>query len=1511
MISMRKYVRSHNLLFGLLVPILWQLFSLSVKENAEATTTTLTPEIVGCAGTNTSVSFCTFCTDLEMEIDLLDNLTGNPKTGGTWTDLDNSGLNISDPTQVDISELPSGTYRFSYAIAAGGACPADAAILTLNITAANTIACIDQVDAVLGSDCTYQLTVENVLAGSTVCDDELSVLAFDFQTGFHGNVLTAEHTGKVLDVVVFKEGCPQSVCNSSILLRDTGRPDVSNIDWKADEITLYCEDLDLFINNEKTWNDPSYKYYLGGPVINECSGYQVAVTDNVVYEPCTSQVYARLLRTFIITDAAGNFSSTTLEASFIYPEIDKIAKLPDIIINSCDPDGIPIPATYPYLINSFGDTINLREDGCDYSIGFEDRDFFVCGGAKKVEREVRYFDWCTDEFFPIDTLVIKIGDFTGPIIQRNVDTAIIQTSAFSCGGVLSFRKTDLEKIFDIQVNECNSSDIGITGYVESWLPDFNYADSSYQRGEAIHHENYIDNIPPGLHRFIVTLTDGCKSEATDTLYFRVEDRTPPVMSCIDRLLVSMSEGPYGKVSAFDINEGSDDNCEIIRLKVRRKVTPASYEYYDYDGNGFVIGDELDEDGFTRFDDDRSNGDYIEYYCNDLIVPEQQIELWGWDANGNKSTCWTSITLEDKIPPVCIAPADTVLPCYEYFPDNLVYFGEAVPSDYTCGNIVIEELPVIDSRNQCGNGTLIRQFQAVKNPDSDRPRVGPVCVQTITVENIQDYSICFPADTTLDCGAMLAEMKPTIEENGCALFAVSQEDIRLEAQNDACYKIIRTYSLINWCEYQPDDPFVHIERDVDGDNQPGDEGVCVLVRPSGITYLDRNTDPTDTNPNFKGYWVSSTSNPNLSSTGYWKYTQHIKVLDTTPPQLSYPDSLIFESRYMASEQACYGVAEIPFTVEETCDSFINLNVFLDLHSSGTDIVPIGEDFILGTFPNYYVMTDFPLGSHLLKVEAYDGCGNTARIAIPFEIVDKKAPAPICSDMLVVEMSYLENNGELEAFASARVDALLQSPVYDCNGQGDDGLITDYSINRADSTVIRGQRELTFDCADVDQFIPVEVYAWDEAGNRDFCSTYIQVQDNNAVCAQLSNTGLITGSIQTPEGRKVENVMVELSGEMEAYYATNSTGDYLFEALPSGKNYRIHPSKNDDVRNGVTTLDLIRMQKHVLGEALITDPYRLIAADINNSRSVTTLDLIQLRKIVLNVESEFKSNTSWRFIEANYQFPDAGNPWAEEFPESIDLEAMDGPESIHFIGVKIGDVNGSAVANQVDGATISRSAGQLELRIQEKAMAKGEIVAVPVKVADLSEVEGFQGTLSFSSDKLSFLTMNYGLLKAGEIGHFEGNNQLTFSWNRTKGVQLSENEVLMTLYFKARTNVYLGNAIQLSSLQTEAEAYTIFGEPLELQLVMEDQEQIAYTWKLFPNQPNPFREVTTFPFYLDQGQTVTMEIFDQIGRKVWSEESYWETGLHQKELSSAIFPAKGIYYFRMQTEQGQLTKTVVME
>ncbi|MDV7391670.1 hypothetical protein RZS08_09970, partial [Arthrospira platensis SPKY1] len=119
------------------------------------------------------------------------------------------------------------------------------------------------------------------------------------------------------------------------------------------------------------------------------------------------------------------------------------------------------------------------------------------------------------------------------------------------------------------------------------------------------------------------------------------------------------------------------------------------------------------------------------------------------------------------------------------------------------------------------------------------------------------------------------------------------------------------------------------------------------------------------------------------------------------------------------------------------------------------------------------------------------------------------------------------------------------------------------------------------------------------------------------------------------------------------------------------------KNTGLQNGVTTLDLVGMKKHILLLDLLDSPYAVIASDANRSNSVTTLDMVEITKVILGVSPAFPNNTSWRFLPAEYIFPNPDNPFAEPIPNGygfpnliFDLTDLD------FYGVKVGDSNFSA-------------------------------------------------------------------------------------------------------------------------------------------------------------------------------------------------------------------------------------------
>lgn len=525
--------------------------------------------------------------------------------------------------------------------------------------------------------------------------------------------------------------------------------------------------------------------------------------------------------------------------------------------------------------------------------------------------------------------------------------------------------------------------------------------------------------------------------------------------------------------------------------------------------------------------------------------------------------------------------------------------------------------------------------------------------------------------------------------------------------------------------------------------------------STITYFDRDNDETqwqtptilddvprafrkgnscDGLSNPAGYWINSlmdgdaTRNPitgdmepepgqapgqqgesdmndkirNIASVGYWEYTQILKVYDDVPPVVEFDDLDPFPS---LDNVDCDGPVSYPFTVNENCtqnipDPIVRLDAFADgVIDDGLFEAFDGE--VTGSFPDYTITGEFPIGQHAFVVFVSDGCGNEAQRTIPFEVVDAKAPAPICIFGEAIELMPLEpdtdadGDGDVDDGANT-IWALdyINSPFDDCSDT------VFFSINRVGEPNDPTREGLTVTCDDLADggTVMVEIWAYDGTGNGgDFCETFLLVQDNMNVCGDTvpDTPAVVAGVLATETGNGLQSADVQLSGNGNVSAASDVDGAYGFTDVIQGYDYTITPQHDVDYLNGVSTFDLVLISKHILQIDPLDSPYKRIAADANRSGTITTLDLLQLRQMILNVEPELPSNTSWRFVDQAYGFT-SNTPEAENFPEVININDLSGDMMANdFVAVKIGDVNGSAVvnSNQLSGRTL---AGTFDLR-----------------------------------------------------------------------------------------------------------------------------------------------------------------------------------------------------------------------
>lgn len=327
---------------------------------------------------------------------------------------------------------------------------------------------------------------------------------------------------------------------------------------------------------------------------------------------------------------------------------------------------------------------------------------------------------------------------------------------------------------------------------------------------------------------------------------------------------------------------------------------------------------------------------------------------------------------------------------------------------------------------------------------------------------------------------------------------------------------------------------------------------------------------------------------------------------------------------------------------------------------------------------------PAGHYRLHVFAGDACFNTAQDSFEFVVKNELGPIPICVNGLTVESLLPDDQGVGTLMLKAT--DFVGGPIYDQNGQGPDTLggkklITHYSINRIAQVVDSSQKDLKLTCADAGKVIIVELHAWDQNGQDGFCVTYVEVQNNNRLCLIGTPSANISGTVETPWYAGVQNVSVTLSGHnILNTFRTIKNGRYSFINLSRGGVYWVTPKLDENPLNGVSTFDIVLIQRHILGVQVLSSPHKMIAADVNNSGSISTLDLIQIRKLILGIDTRFSNSNSWRFVEADYIFPNPNNPWAEKYPESTFIPSLFSTFTANFVAIKIGDVNASAKLNE---------------------------------------------------------------------------------------------------------------------------------------------------------------------------------------------------------------------------------------
>jgi len=871
---------------------------------------------------------------------------------------------------------------------------------------------------------------------------------------------------------------------------------------------------------------------------------------------------------------------------------------------------------------------------------------------------------------------------------------------------------------------------------------------------------------------------------------------------------------------------------------------------------------------------------------------------------------------------------------------------------------------------CNKGTITRTFRAY-----DCHGFSSSCTQRVIVTYDQDYFIKFPNDAIVTvCDGSGVYGEPIFFGEDCELMGVSYEDEVFTVVPDACFKIERTWTIINWCTYDPNQGCIYVDNPTPNaisnapQNLPGPTvSAPGTLAPWKSTIVKIN--PTDPLPgtDYSIYW---SKNANC-----YKYKQIIKVIDGQAPTGTYtvPDcsnqnwftpnnAQLWNEMYwwdngLQLHDLCEEPTDLCITGTDAC-SGANVNIeyllFLDLDGNGSmetvvNSVNVGiaglgwnnvlynnlnsPNFAVGTprafderpvlsnqkygfaiqetvngnsktacvrwntqqQQNTYVVPELPHGTHKIKWFITDGCGNNKEYEYTFTVKDCKAPTVVCLNGLSVNIM---PTGMITLWASD----FLQYTEDNCTpnplkiGIRKCGTGTGFPVDAFGNPITN----VNFTCAELGTQC-VELWAIDAAGNADYCETYVIVQDNLGNCG-AGNTVNVAGALKTQAADGVEEAIVNIDGSVSfappfSYFDLSSAdGSYeVMNNVPVASTFVIAPEKDDNPLNGVTTYDLVLISKHILGLEPLNTPYNMIAADANKSGSITTFDIVEIRKLILGIYTELPNNTSWRFVDKSFAFPNANNPFQTAFPETVSVaDAMANQLGEDFTSVKIGDVNGTAVANATMQAE-ERTAGTAIFDLEDRSVKAGEEFNVTFKSAQ--SVKGFQFTATLNGlkaistvDAENVTSSNFNLLPENAMAvSIDGAQEFTVRFRAEKAGQLSE-------------------MLGVSGAITRAEAYGDAGR-LNVAFRFDGKTIAGVGFELYQNQPNPFVNRTFVGFFLPEAAEATLSVFDETGRVVYQQKGQFAKGENTIALDRALINTTGVLYYKLETSTDSATKKMI--
>jgi hypothetical protein len=407
--------------------------------------------------------------------------------------------------------------------------------------------------------------------------------------------------------------------------------------------------------------------------------------------------------------------------------------------------------------------------------------------------------------------------------------------------------------------------------------------------------------------------------------------------------------------------------------------------------------------------------------------------------------------------------------------------------------------------------------------------------------------------------------------------------------------------------------------------------------------------------------------------------------------------------------------------------------------------------------------------------------------------------------------------------------------------------------------------------------------------------------------------ITGRLRTEAGSGVRSATVTATGSPNKSLGTDTTGNYSFR-LVAGSSYEITPSKSNDTlkANGITGLDVVLIQRHILGTLLLSSPYKIIAADVNNSGTVTTADINLIQALILGNNSSFPNGRLWSFVPSSQTFANPQNPFP--FATSRVYASANNFSNQDFIGMRLGDVN-----NTYNSSTAKIIADSITFVLPQTSILSPGETTISINAKDFRRVASIQFTLAWDPTVADLSSIGAtGALSASFGLNRKQDGYLSVLWTDPNATSLTlpDDTELFSLVFSAKGEVGSITPLTINSAVTPVEVVDSNLNIMEVRVVegslsiekatgvKQNIEQISGMMLA----PNPFNQYSILTFNMQKSQDCVLKITDISGRQIEQRLLKVAEGKNTLEVGRDLIT--GTYLLSLETDEEIRTLKMVV-